>query len=96
MLATGVGRGQTSLHSSISKFVKTYLSSQIHLEVTTFHTGKENHIQNVICPAVIVILFLKSKLLTARAKFEGQYFSNQRCEIVKKLFSATTLCILFR
>ena len=28
----------------------------------------------------------KINFLTTQAKFEGQYFSNRRCEIVKKIF----------
>ena len=80
-------------HGSISEFVKAYLINQIQLEgkisqeTITFHAVKENHIQNVICPALTVILALKKiNFLTTRAMVEGQYFSNCRCETMKKLF----------
>ena len=91
MLDTRVGRGPTRGHAagSISKFVIAYLSNQIPLEGTTIEA---NDIQNVPCPAVVVILALKINFLTTQAKFEGQYFSNWRCEIVKKFF----LCNNFR
>ena len=46
--------------SSISKFVIAYLSKKSHWKVK-FDSIKANHIQNVICPAVVVILALKNQ-----------------------------------
>ena len=79
------------------KLVKAYMSAtksswKLKLDkAANSYAVKEKHIRNVI-----VILALKNQLFDNMGKFEGQYFSNRRCEIVKKLFCATTSCILFR
>ena len=52
---------------SISKFVIAYLSNKSLWKVK-FDTIKANHIQNVICPAVVVILALKNQLFDNTGK----------------------------
>ena len=83
--------------SSIPKFVNAYLSNQIHLEAktrqgaTTFHALKNSYPQCDMSSYDGDIFPKKMNFLTMQAKFDDQYFSNQRYEIVKKLFLCNNL-----